>query len=70
MLKLNPKNRISWEDYFNHDFFKENNSYKSRNCNDSILSCSTNNTEIRDEAREGPGYISKNFLCCHLIVKV
>jgi surface protein len=61
MLKLNPKNRISWEDYFNHDFFKENNSYNSRNCNDGILSCSTNNTEIRDEARKGPGYISKKF---------
>ena len=22
MLKLNPKNRISWEEYFNHPFFK------------------------------------------------
>jgi len=61
MLKLNPKNRISWEDYFNHDFFKENNNYNSRNCNDTNLSCSTINTEIKDEEREGHALISKAF---------
>ena len=22
MLKLNPKNRLTWEQYFNHSFFK------------------------------------------------
>ena len=24
MIKINPKNRIKWEDYFKHDFFKDN----------------------------------------------
>ena len=69
MLKLNPKNRISREDYFNHDFFKENNNYKSKNCNDTNLSCSTINTEIQDEEREGPINISKTFFKFSLNIK-
>ena len=24
MIKLNPKNRINWEDYFKHPFFNKN----------------------------------------------
>ena len=24
MIKLNPKNRISWDDYFDHPFFANN----------------------------------------------
>ena len=34
MLKLNPKNRISWDDYFHHPFFIKNNKYNNNKFGD------------------------------------
>jgi serine/threonine protein kinase len=36
MLKLNPKNRISWENYFNHPFFKVTEQDKISSTNSNI----------------------------------
>ena len=37
LLQFNPENRISWEKYFNHDFFKDNNNNQFNYTNDDLL---------------------------------
>ena len=37
LLRFNPENRISWEKYFNHDFFKDNNNNQFNYTNDDLL---------------------------------
>ena len=37
LLQFNPENRISWEKYFNHDFFRDNNSNQLNYTNDDLL---------------------------------
>ena len=37
LLQFDPENRISWENYFNHEFFKGNNTNKLFCTNDDIL---------------------------------
>jgi serine/threonine protein kinase len=37
LLQFNPENRISWEKYFNHDFFKDNHSSQLNYTNDDLL---------------------------------
>ena len=33
LLSKQPKNRLTWEDYFNHPFFKKNNDFESNRIN-------------------------------------
>lgn len=37
LLQFNPENRISWEKYFNHDFFKDNNTNELYYTNNDLL---------------------------------